>query len=241
MTRVIHYTESPGISTLALNPAPYQVPQQFLKDAETQNYFIKILHPFLRLAKQNIDTLNTLTEALSAADTLITDEVQKLDDRVGVVETSIATANADIGALTTSLATVNQSIATLTAQVAAATVPTYGTWTPAFLTGSGSVTYSHQSGNWAKVGDILFVSGKISLSSESSSGTVQITGLPEPIKSGHKGIFSFHYANRQNLYAGLTGYADGAVIHVREQNSSGTEDPQLTNTSLTEFNGWYVT
>ena len=230
---------------MALNPAPYQVPQQFLKDAETQNYFIRTLHPFLRLAKQNIDTLNTLTEALTAADTalntLITDEVKKLDDKVGVVETSLATANADIAALTASLATVNESIATLTAQVAAAAVPTYGTWTPAFLTGSGSVTYSHQSGNWAKVGNILFISGKIEIISDSTSGTVQITGLPEPIKSGHQGIFSFHYANWQNLYAGLTGYVNGSVMIVREQNSTGTEDPQLTNTSLTEFNGWYIT
>jgi hypothetical protein len=230
---------------LALNPAPYQVPQQFLKDAETQNYFIRTLHPFLRLAKQNIDTLNTLTEALTAADTalntLITDEVQKLDDKVGVVETSLATANADIAALTASLVTVNASIATLTAQVAAAAVPTYGTWTPTFTTGSGSVSYSTQTGKWAKIGDLLFIDGKILLSSESSSGTVQITGLPEPIKSGHQGIFSFHYEGWSGLYAGLTGYADGSVIHVRDQYSNGTRDPVLSNTSLTEFNGWYIT
>ena len=118
---------------------------------------------------------------------------------------------------------------------------TYGTWTPAFLTGSGSVTYSHQSGNWAKVGDILFIDGKIQLSGNTAYGTVQITGLPEPIKSGHQGIFSFHYQNYISLYAGLTGYADGSVIHLREQNSTGTENPELTNTSLTEFNGWYIT
>jgi len=230
---------------LALNPAPYQVPQQFLKDAETQNYFIRTLHPFLRLAKQNIDTLNTLTEVLTAADTalntLITDEVKKLDDKVGVVETSLATANADIAALTASLATVNQSIATLAAQVAASSAPTYGTWTPAFLTGSGSVTYSHQSGNWAKVGDILFIDGKIELSGNTAYGTVQITGLPEPIKTGHQGIFSFHYQNYISLYAGLTGYVDGSVIHLREQNATGTENPVFSNTSLTEFNGWYIT
>ena len=91
MTRAIHYTDWQGTLTLALNPAPYKVPQQFLKDAETQKYFIRTLHPFLRLAKQNIDTLNELTETLTAADTasntLITDEVKKLDDKVGVVET----------------------------------------------------------------------------------------------------------------------------------------------------------
>ena len=77
MTRAIHSIAWLGTLILALNPSPYKVPQQFLKDAETQNYFIKQLHPFLRLAKQNIDTLNTLTEALTAADTalntLITD------------------------------------------------------------------------------------------------------------------------------------------------------------------------
>ena len=117
--------------------------------------------------------------------------------------------------------------------------PKTGTWTPAFSVQSGSVTYSHQSGNWVKINDLLFVEGKIQLSSESSSGTVQITGLPEPIKSGHEGIFSFHYENYTSLYAGLTGYADGSVIHVREQNSNGTENPNLTNNSLTKFTGFY--
>ena len=119
---------------------------------------------------------------------------------------------------------------------------TYGTWTPAFSIPSGTLTYSHQSGNWAKIGNELFVSGKIQLSFNTASGTAQslkITGLPEPIKSGNVGIFSFHYDTFQSLYAGLTGYVVGSEITVREQNSSGTEYPTILNTSLCEFSGNY--
>ena len=117
--------------------------------------------------------------------------------------------------------------------------PLTGTWTPAFSPQNGSVTYSHQSGNWVKINDLLFVEGKIELSGSTASGTVQITGLPEPIKSGHQGIFSFHYENYISLYAGLTGHVEGSVIHMREQNATGTENPNLTNNSLTKFTGFY--
>ena len=116
---------------------------------------------------------------------------------------------------------------------------TTGTWTPFFQTGSGSVTYAYQVGNWTKINDLIFIEGRISLSAENSSGTVQITGLPAPIKSGHQGLISFYYDNYTGLYAGLKGYVDGSVIHVREQNATGNEDPVLTNNSSTEFNGFY--
>jgi hypothetical protein len=119
---------------------------------------------------------------------------------------------------------------------------TTGTWTPVFSVPSGTLGYSHQSGNWTKLGDILFLSGKIQVSSYSLSGstaTLQITGLPQSIKSGHQGIFSFHYEGFNSLYAGLTGYADGSVIHVREQNATGTENVRLTSNSLVKFTGFY--
>ena len=42
----------------ALNPAPNRVPQQFLKDRESQDYFTKQLHPFLRLVSQNLSAID---------------------------------------------------------------------------------------------------------------------------------------------------------------------------------------
>ena len=127
-------------------------------------------------------------------------------------------------------------------KVSNSTTVTTGTWTPAFSVPAGTLSYSHQSGHWTKLGDILFISGKIQVSSYSLSGnaaTLQITGLPQSMKSGHEGIFSFHYEGFSSLYAGLTGYADGSVINVREQNSTGTENVRLTSSSLVKFTGFY--
>jgi hypothetical protein len=57
-----------------------------------------------------------------------------------------------------------------------------GTWTPSLTasTTAPSVTYSSQTGNWTKNGNMIFVNGYINVSAISSqgSGTLQITGLP---------------------------------------------------------------
>ena len=55
-----------------------------------------------------------------------------------------------------------------------------GTWTPAFSSAAGTVTYGQQKGVYTKIGDTVFVSGF--LQSNSTSGAtgsqVFITGLP---------------------------------------------------------------
>jgi len=56
-----------------------------------------------------------------------------------------------------------------------------GTWTPVIAFGGGStgVTYGSQQGNYTKVGNRIFISGRIGLTSKgSSTGAVTITGLP---------------------------------------------------------------
>lgn len=56
-----------------------------------------------------------------------------------------------------------------------------GTWTPAFgfSTSSAGVTYTNQLGQYVKIGKLVFISGRITLSSKgTASGTVTITGLP---------------------------------------------------------------
>lgn len=114
-----------------------------------------------------------------------------------------------------------------------------GTWTPGLNVQSGTFTISSSSGKYTRIGNLIFISGKIQLSAENSSGTVQITGLPASIASGAAGIVSFYYENFSTLYAGLTGYITTNVINLREQNQTGTEDPNLTPTSLLEFSGQY--
>ena len=71
-----------------------------------------------------------------------------------------------------------------------------GTWTPAFLAiGSGavnpSVTYitAQTVGRWAKVGELVYVTGRISLSAMASAGTgiMGISGLPFTVLAGQPG------------------------------------------------------
>jgi hypothetical protein len=114
-----------------------------------------------------------------------------------------------------------------------------GTWTPGITVQNGSATVSSSSGKYTRIGNLMFISGKIQLSANSSSGTVQITGLPSSIASGATGIVSFRYENLTSLYAGLTGYITTNVINVREQNSNGTENPVMTATTLFEFSCQY--
>lgn len=114
-----------------------------------------------------------------------------------------------------------------------------GTWTPGLAVYSGTFTISSSSGKYTRIGNLMFISGKIQLSAENSSGTVVITGLPASIASGAVGIVYFHYENMSSLYAGLTGYITSNIINVREQNSSGTENPNMTASTLLEFSGQY--
>ena len=55
-----------------------------------------------------------------------------------------------------------------------------GTWTPAFSSAAGTVTYGQQKGVYTKIGDTVFVSGFLQSNSTSgaTSSQVFITGLP---------------------------------------------------------------
>ena len=69
-----------------------------------------------------------------------------------------------------------------------------GTWTPAYVSaGGGSVTMSIQTGKYAKIGNTVFVSCRVSTASISSPvGNVTISGLPFTSLSGDvRYAFSF--------------------------------------------------
>jgi hypothetical protein len=72
--------------------------------------------------------------------------------------------------------------ATQSASADANTLDDYeeGTWTPAFSSAAGTVTYGQQKGVYTKIGDTVFVSGFLQSNSTSgaTSSQVFITGLP---------------------------------------------------------------
>jgi hypothetical protein len=85
---------------------------------------------------------------------------------------------------TNGIASVNgvQFPATQSASADANTLDDYeeGTWTPAFSSAAGTVTYGQQKGVYTKIGDTVFVSGFLQSNSTSgaTSSQVFITGLP---------------------------------------------------------------
>jgi len=57
---------------------------------------------------------------------------------------------------------------------------TRGTWTPTIVgsTVAGSNTYSSQLGDWMRMGDLVYVTGRVTLTNLASTGNITISGLP---------------------------------------------------------------
>jgi hypothetical protein len=83
-----------------------------------------------------------------------------------------------------------------------------GTWTPALSTGTGeSITYAGQVGDYTKIGNIVYCSGKIQISSAATYGSanhLQIGGLPFTAENSSRGI-SFSYGG---------GYGNNSLFQV---------------------------
>ena len=64
-----------------------------------------------------------------------------------------------------------------------------GTWTPAFTLGSGSVAYATQSGAFTRIGNLVYATFEIELSSNSSAGgAMTIGGLPVAAANSTGGV-----------------------------------------------------
>ena len=101
----------------------------------------------------------------------------------------------------------------------------FGNWTPSINfgsnTGSGTgVTYNEQSGNFVKIGNLVHVQCRISLSAKgSSTGSTNITGLPFTSNGGGTPIVPMSC-----WYTAFTNVTRGQVIIGRiDNNSSGIE------------------
>lgn len=76
-----------------------------------------------------------------------------------------------------------------------------GTWTPVLSDGTNNATHSVQNGNYTKVGDRVFVSSRVQLSSLGSvSGGLRISGLP--FVSGESASADCGYGSNMAITAG---------------------------------------
>jgi hypothetical protein len=66
-----------------------------------------------------------------------------------------------------------------------------GTWTPAFVLGGGSVTYTTQTGTYTKIGRLVTIQMRIEVNvATTPSSTLEVTGLPFTVLFGSKGAIS---------------------------------------------------
>ena len=129
-----------------------------------------------------------------------------------------------------------------------------GTWTPSLLFGGGNtgMTYTVQSGNYVRMGKLVYVVTRILLSAVgSSTGTATVAGLP--FTSGATGtnygsggsVFSANMAGAAiGTQFGLQGAVSSTSVSLIQGNAvlgwSSMSQGNFTNTSEFDFNFTYI-
>jgi len=127
-----------------------------------------------------------------------------------------------------------------------------GTWTPVLNFGGGTtgITYTTQFGQYQRMGNLVFIQMRITLSSKgSSTGSAGITGLP--FTSGSKGGFivfgdlsSFTYSASQLLIALQINASATTGSYIQCASGASTiaaSDTNFANNTSTHFEGYYYT
>jgi hypothetical protein len=90
-------------------------------------------------------------------------------------------------------------------------------WTPVLQSGGGTPIYTTQRGHWAKSGQMVTVSCRITLSSKGSlaAGTLLIGGLPFPgtTWNAQAGLVAGYYAGLASPVTSIFGYIDVGVSY----------------------------
>lgn len=121
-----------------------------------------------------------------------------------------------------------------------------GSWTPGISFGGGTtgITYTTQSGLYVKIGSLVFVVGRVTLSAKgSSTGNANITGLP--FSPSVQSATSFGYfANLSGLTGFPLGFSAGTAIVLRQgaaATASNLTETHFTNTSDLGFSTSFTT
>lgn len=216
-------------------------------------FLLALLWPALALAQGTVGAprfpgpLTPGSYGAAASTPQITVDAQGRVSAVGAVATAIAAA-----AITDGTAT-GRSLVTASNAAAARTtlgVSDYqvGSFTPtlgATSTSPSGVTYSLQSGTYVRLGRLVVVSGRMTLSNAGSggAGTATISGLPVAV-----GVVSFTTNFRENgitLPAGsiLGGLVQGTAIQLQTKTNTGVGDVAigaLSNSADFIFSATYL-
>jgi hypothetical protein len=119
-----------------------------------------------------------------------------------------------------------------------------GTWTPTLVIGSGSVTYTTQTGTYTRIGRLITISGNIVINTVSSPGSfVVISSLPFAPTGADRGAGAV-YAN--NMGAGcpqielqIRGSAGDIYFQTFSLGATGNLGNYLQATSVLAFTATY--
>lgn len=140
--------------------------------------------------------------------------------------------------------------ATQNASAGANTLDDYeeGTWTPtlAFNGASTGITYTTQAGNYIKIGKLVFVQGRVIISSKgSSTGSASIRSLPFTATGQY-------FPGPVGFYTGFSGLTSTPVVYAEASNTflnvmhggattiAALNDANFTNTSDIIFSAVYI-
>lgn len=128
--------------------------------------------------------------------------------------------------------------------VSTATTVLGGTWTPVLKFGSGStgITYSLQSGNYTRIGNLVYYSAAVILSSKgSSTGAVTFTGLPFTPPTQYSIGNAFGIAGMASWASAKVvmsaGSSDVALYLTGASSDNAATDANFTNSSTIIFAG----
>jgi len=123
-----------------------------------------------------------------------------------------------------------------------------GTFTPNFggSTGNPTVTFTTNEGYYRKVGDLVFVQGRMTLSSASGgSGSLEIDGLPfTPVSDAVLSVTRLQQLSIDISASGPVGILVGPGFVYYTSNTTGNHSAllasHLTNTTSINFSGCYA-
>lgn len=174
-----------------------------------------------------VTSIDSYTTKANNIDTVAAADVNNLQDAVVAIETAFGVPTYRGSALTT-----------WTPVISFATPPT-----------GGSISYTTQTGFYARFGGIIWFTGFILLSSigTGGGGNASITGLP--VTSASSGLFFYHpcvttvTAWTTNVPTHLRVNSNATTMGIYQGNNTGALTAitygNFTNTSNLSFTGWY--
>lgn len=120
-------------------------------------------------------------------------------------------------------------------------------WTPGISFGGGTtgITYTTQQGSYTKIGRMVFVQGRVTLSAKgTSTGQMLITGLPFTSNGNVHPAWVGYYNNLATVVGGVDGYVAAssttiALVSEGTASVANLTDVNATNTSDIVFSALY--